>query len=222
MPQKTILLEWGGAAATALLALYKTELQAYFKAKVSHLKVFFQRFAAGRRLSLKEEKEILNAGLDGLDTLVWYLRDEYQCDRVTIVEYEKQDDGSRLATCLSEARVGGMPTVERDLQSERVHPDVWAELERIHSLEGHRHFVPDAHLVEIAAMRDALLKYGVYSGFYQSLPMPDGKCRALLSLSWHEPHAPLSALQLNALRLSGIACAYGVSYISRWKKTKKE
>lgn len=213
------LVESASALTLAVWAIYKKEIQDLLKGSFNRLWVHLFHRHIARRVTETELKTILGSGLQGLKTLLLIQLSEYQADRVTVTEYEEKA-GSRLATCVVEVRQAEMNSVQDSLQQTKVDPALWDELLRIHHLPTRACFVPDARLLDIAPMRDALLNSGVWSAYYQSLPNSAGQPRALLAISWHREHL-LTDEQLRALRLSGIACATVLLLMEPWKPTAK-
>jgi hypothetical protein len=187
-----------GAFVLVLWGIYKKEIQDHAKACFKSLYgALFQRHIA-RRVTETELKAILGNGLVGLETLLLLLLKEYQCDRVTVTEYEEKD-GLHLATCVVEVRLAEMQSVQRALQQTPVDPSIWDEVLRIHGLPNRASYVPDARVLDNAVLRATLLDSGVWSAYYQSLPTSTGKPRATLALSWHRERI-LTATQLEQLR----------------------
>jgi len=201
------LLEAGGWLTLAVWTIYKKELQDFFKSLAKRcwgrLNVIFNPPAS--RVSDAQIDQVVKSGMGGLSSYLFLLLKEYAADRVTLTEYEECADGSVLATCLVEARSGDMKSVQDAVQKLPLPPGLWPEIQRWHSQFLRAHYVPDARLLDNAPLRDALLGSGVWSAYYHTLPDQQGRCRAVLALSWHDEH-PLSEEQLRALHLSGRAC----------------
>jgi hypothetical protein len=213
----TRLWEAAGALTLALWGMYKKELQDWFKSCSKRLWARFFPGDTARRITEKELKQILSSGLARLETLLLVLAKEYGTDRVTLIEYRKKD-GLPLATCLVEVRQFEMQSV-RHLQDSPVGDAVWAYALHINSLPGRWHYVPDVRLLDVAAVRDALIESGVRSAYYMMFPTLTGQePLAALSFSWHtEKH--LSAEMLTHLHSSGIACAAVLLLMDDWKPT---
>lgn len=191
-------------AAGFVLVMYKKEIQDWLKESFKSLRERFASPSEVARVRAEQIKAIQKVGLDGLDSVTWLLLNEYKASRVTVTKYVKRN-GIYLATCVSEARATEMPSVIRDLQDFPVESSIWEEIERIHHLPGRKHYVPDAQLVDIAAMRDALLNSGVWSAYYQSLPNSKGQPWAVLAISWDRAH-PVPDDLMQHLHASGIVC----------------
>ena len=149
----------------------------------------------------------LTSGRSELETLCLYIKQEYQVDRITVMEYERVNN-RLLATCIVEERTARMPSVRAAFQKAPMLPEIEAEIYRVHSLDCHCLFVPVARLVELPAMRAALVASGVSSAYYQTLPATAGHAGGLLSLSWQEERQltpqDLAALHLSAFGLVGV------------------
>lgn len=197
---------WEGILTLTGLGLltFKKEILDGLKEGFKRLQGWFASPSEVARVRAAQIKAIQKVGLDGLDSVVWLLLNEYKASRVTVTKYVKKN-GTYLATCVSEARATEMPSVIRDLQDFPVESSLWDEIERIHHLPGRKHFVPDAQLVDVAPMRDALLNSGVWSAYYQSLPNTKGQPWAVLAISWGQPH-PVPEDLLQHLHASGIVC----------------
>lgn len=220
LPTATTL--WEGILTLTGLGLltFKKEILDGLKEAFKHLK---QRFASPSTVARAWDDQIAaiqKMGLDGLDTAVWLLLTEYKAQRVTVTKYEKKD-GIYSATCVSQALTTEMPSVLRDLQDFPVDSSVWEEIERIHRLPGRRLYVPDAQLVDIAAMRDALLNSGVWSAYYQSLPTSKGQPWAVLAISWNKAH-PVSEEMMDHLHNSGVMCGTVLLFTEKPKRTSKD
>lgn len=201
------LLEGLWIGGLALCGIYKKELQDFFKHSAkrcwARLSAFFSPPAS--RISDAQLAQVVKSGMGGLTSYLFLLLKEYAADRVTLTEYEESADGSVLATCLVEARSGDMKSVQNDVQRLLLKPGLWAEIQRWHGQYLRAHYVPDARLLDNALLRDALIDSGVWSAYYHTLPDQEGRCRAVLALSWHDEH-PLTPEQERALHLSGRAC----------------
>lgn len=138
----------------------------------------------GRRLSDEESARILSHEREELETLVLLLRDAHKADRVTVVEYECPEDGRKLATCIEEDREPRMASIRAQLQRTPLDPSVWAEVQRVHSSPLRCLYVPDVRTLEVPALRSQLIRSGVRTAYYQSLPAVGGHCGGMLSLSW--------------------------------------
>jgi len=216
LPTVTTLWEGILGAAGFVLVMYKKEIQDWLKESFKRLR---ERFASPTEVAKAWDAQIAaiqKMGLDGLDTAVWLLLTEYKAQRVTVTKYEKKD-GIYLATCLSQALTTEMPSVLRDLQNFPVDSSVWEEIERIHRLPGRRYYVPDAQLVDIAAVRDALLSSGVWSAYYQSLPTSKGQPWAMLAISWSQPY-PVTEDLMDHLHNSGIMCGTVLLFTEKPKR----
>ena len=200
-------LEWAGGLTLAVWTIYKKELQDWFKKLAGRCWASWLRWFAppASRITDPQIEQIVRSGMGGLTSYLYLLLAEYAADRVTLTEYEECADGSVLATCLVEVRSGDMKSVQSDVQKLPLKPGIWREIQRWHNQFLRAHYVPDAHLLDNAPLRDALLDSGVWSAYYHTLPDEDGKCRAVLALSWHAEH-PLTSEQERALHLSGRAC----------------
>jgi hypothetical protein len=205
--------------ALAALGKYHKEIQDFLIELGKRWWGFWLHRHDGRRVSDSELQTILDSGLVGLETLLYYLLREYKADRVTVTEFEEKD-GSRWATCVVEVRQAEMQSVERQVQQMKVTPELWDEMVRIHNRPDRSLFVLDARAVDVAAMRAALLESGVWSAYYQSLPTSQGKPRAMLALSWHLEHLP-TEVELRQLKFSGVACAAVLLSMAPWKPTGK-
>ena len=213
----TRLWEAAGALTLALWGLYKKELQDWFKAWCKRVYARWVLPDVARRVSEAELKQILASGLVGLETLLLLLLKEYQADRVTVMEYSEKD-GSHLATCVVEVREAHMPSIQYLYQYTVLPPGLWTALEHIHAQPGRWRYVPDAQLEDNVPLRAVLTSSGVYSAYYQSLPAANGQPMAMLALSWGQPHE-LTAVQIAALKNSGIACATVWQLMAAWKPT---
>jgi hypothetical protein len=216
IPTISTIGEWLLGSASFVLVMYKKEIQDWLKESFTRLR---ERFAAPSdvaRIWENQTKALQNMGLDGLDTAVWVLLNEYKAQRVTVTKYEKKN-GTYLATCVSQALESEMPSVLRDLQNFPVDPAIWEEVERVHHLPGRMLYVPDAQLVDIAPMRAALLNSGVWSAYYQSLPTSKGKPWAILAISWSKAH-PMTDELLGHLHSSGIMCGTVLLFTERPKQ----
>lgn len=204
LPTATTL--WEGILTLTGLGLltFKKEILDGLKEGFKRLREHFASPSEVARVRAAQVEAIQKMGLDGLDTVVWLLLNEYKAQRVTVTKYAKKD-GIYLATCVSQALATGMPSVLRDLQDFPVDSSVWEEIERVHHLPGRKLFVPDAQLVDVAALRAALLNTGVWSAYFQSLPTSAGKPWAMLAISWDKPH-PITEELLHHLQTSGIVC----------------
>lgn len=212
---------WEGMLGLAgfVLVMYKKEIQDWLKGLFGQLHARFSGGSDVQKVLDAQTKEIQKLGLDGLDMAVWLLLTEYQAQRVTVTKYEKKG-ATYSATCLSQALGSEMPSVIRDLQDFPVEEALMAEVERIHHLPGRKHYVPDAQLVDVAPMRDALISSGVWSAYYQSLPTSKGKVSAMLAISWSRPH-PVSPELMEHLHNSGIFCGTVLWLMERAKKDEK-
>lgn len=190
--------------ASFVLVKYRKPIQDWLIELAVRLRERFSGSSDVAKVQQAQMQAIQKMGLDGLDTVVWLLLNEYKAQRVTVTKYAKKD-GIYLATCVSQALATGMPSVLRDLQDFPVDSSVWEEIERIHHSLGRRLFVPDAQLVDVAALRDALLNTGVWSAYFQSLPTSKGKPWAMLAISWDKAH-PMTDELLQHLQTSGIVC----------------
>jgi hypothetical protein len=202
------LLQAGGALGLGLWGIYKKELQDAFKGYCkwawARLVGFFSPPPASR-VSDSVIDRAVKSGMGGLTSYLYLLLKEYAADRVTVTEYEECADGTVLATCLSEACSGDMKSIIEEVQRLPIPPGLWVEIQRWHNQFLRARYVPNAHLEDNAAFRDVLLGLKVYSAYYHTLPDQEGRCRAVLALSWHDEHA-LTAEQERALHLSGRAC----------------
>lgn len=199
------LLEAAGAAWAVVWLKYKEEIISFFVDSGKRLLAWLFRSEGARRLPDAELRQILASGLSGIESLLLVLAKEYAADRVTVTTYRK-NESSYLATLLVEVREAEMQSVRAAWQDSPVASELWDEIERIHNLPGRWTYVPDARLVDIAALRVALTESGVRSAYYQTLADSKGKARATLAISWHHDH-PLSHEQTTAIHSSGIACA---------------
>jgi hypothetical protein len=204
LPTATTLWEGILGLTSFVLVMYKKEIQDWLKESFKLLRERFAGPTAVAKVRDAQIQAVQKMGLDGLDTVVWLLLNEYKAQRVTVTKYVKKD-GIYLATCVSQALATGMPSVLRDLQDFPVDSSIWEEVERIHHLPGRKLYVPDAQLVDVAAMRDVLLNSGVWSAYYQSLPTSKGKPWAILAISWDKPHQMTEEL-LQHMQTSGIVC----------------
>lgn len=207
LPPTTRLLELASGAGLVLWGIYKTELQAFFKSCCKRLWAWLVSWVrpVASRVSDAQIDLVVKSGMGGLTSYLYLLLKEYAADRITVTEYEECADGSVLATCLVEVRSGDMKSVQDNVQKLPIPAGLWLEIQRWHSQFLRAHYVPDARLLDNAPLRDALLASAVWSAYYHTLPDHEGKCRAVLALSWHNEH-PLSDEQLRALHLSGRAC----------------
>jgi hypothetical protein len=172
------------------------------------------------RLTDDQLEKIRRADAGRLRSWLLHLSIEYRADRATVVEYSKTDAGW-LASCLAESVQFEMCSIADDLQDMPVDEAIVSEIERINALEGRYHYVRDARLLDIVAMRDALLSTDVRTAFYQSLPNEKGKPWAMLALSWKTDH-PLTPAEIRVLHLSGMACAFVLQSMQQeWRKKKK-
>ncbi len=217
LPAVTTLLQWGWGVVLLLLGIYKKEVQDYSKGLFTrwHGRLFPPE--AALRVTDAQLKTILGSGLEGLETLLLLLLKEYQADRATVTEY---CDGITSATCLVEVRVADMKSVRPTMQAMPLPPEVREEILRVHHAPNRARYVPDARMMDVAQLRTVLLNSGVWSAYYQSLPTTEGECRAMLSISWHQAH-DLTAVQLDALRLSGAACATVLQLMAALKPPPK-
>lgn len=211
-------LKWGMGIAGTLLVKYKKPIEAFLLRLAGKLLGRFWPFAeSGRQLTQAEVKEILGAGLENVETLLYLLLKEYQADRVSITVYELQETGGALATCEVEVRTADMQSV-RNLEKTPIPAALRAEIWAINSLPGRMLYVPDARASESAAVRAALPASGAWSAYYQSMPTSQDTERRLLAMSWQAEHL-LTPQQLAQLHLSGIACAAVLQIMSRVKAT---
>jgi hypothetical protein len=204
LPTIATLGEWALTGGSFVLLKYRKQIQDWFIELAVRLRERFGSSSNVAKVQQAQMKAIQKMGLDGLDTVVWLLLTEYKAQRVTVTKYVKKD-AIYLATCVSQALATEMPSVLRDLQDSPVDSSIWDEIERIHHSPGRKLYVPDAQLVDVAAMRDALLNSGVWSAYYQSLPTSKGKPWAVLAISWDKPH-PMTDELLQHLQTSGIVC----------------
>lgn len=202
------LLEVAGAACMGLWGIYKKELQDAFrnlsKKAWARLVAFFTPPPASR-VSDSVIDRAVKSGMGGLTSYLYLLLKEYAADRVTVTEYEVSADGTVSATMLSEACSPEMKSIIDSVQRLPIAPGLWVEIQRWHNQFLRARYVPNAQIEDNAAFRDALLGLKVYSAYYHTLPDEEGRCRAVLALSWHDEH-PLSLEQERALHLSGRAC----------------
>jgi len=219
---KTRIWEAAGALALTLWGMYKKELQDYFKASAKRLWAWLRAVfnPPASRVSDQLVAAVVKQGMGGLTSYLYLLLKEYAADRITVTEYVESEDGSVLATCLVEVRSGDMKSVQDDVQKLPVPPSIWTEVQRWHNQFLRAYYVPDARLLDNAALRVALLDSKVWSAYYHTLPDAEGKCRAVLALSWHDEH-PLSDEQLRALHLSGRACETVLLLMVPLKPTSK-
>lgn len=214
-------LKWGMGLAGTLLLKYKKPIEAYLLKLASKLLGRFWPFAAsGRQLTEAEVKEILGAGLENVETLLYLLLKEYQADRVTITLYEPEETGGALATCEVEVRAADMQSV-RNLDKTPLSAGLRGEIWAINSLPGRMLYVPDARASDSAVVRAALPASGVWSAYYQSMPTSQDTERRLLAMSWQTAHL-LTPEQLAQLHLSGIACAAVLQIMSKVKATPEK
>ena len=209
-------LEWAAALALAGWTIYKKELQDWFRACSKRLYARLFPSDTARRITDAELKQILKGGVTRLQTLLLVLAKEYETDRVSLVQFSKAADGSRLSTCLVEVREWEMQSVD-DLDATPVPAALWTESCRINRLPARCDYVPDARLHDIAPVRAALLRLGVRSAYYQMMPTLDGEePMAALSFSWRRDK-PLGPDMLTHLHSSGIACAGVLLLMDAWR-----
>lgn len=194
-----------GAVWAIIWQAFKKEIIEYGGSTSKRLWVYFFSRGIVRKLTQKELDLILKANLGRVNTLLLVLAKEWHTDRITVMRYDKKG-GAWLATCLVQVREAEMQSVEELYQNTPVDPAIVAEVLRIHNLPGRNYYVPDARLVDIAAMQAALLASDVRSAYYQSMPNSKGELLALLAISWRTEH-PLSEKDLHLLYYSGLACA---------------
>jgi hypothetical protein len=189
-----------------------------FKAFVSWLKGWRQNRHFARQVTDMELKTILENGVEGIETPLYFLMEEYLADRATITEYVENDTGGALVTCLVEAHSKRLKSV-RNLQKSLLEPPgLWREIQHIEHLENRVLYVKDARLSDSAALRVALVKGGVWSAYYQIISEPGSKPLRLFALSWGSQH-DLSREQLNVLYFSGIFCSSALLNLDKWKAT---
>lgn len=225
MPLKNLIEQhpWLAAFSAGLWAwgwrAWEKELKAAFTNSYKWLKNIFNP----TRTLDKEIKQMKAAGVDGLTTLCYLVLEDPDvlCDRVTVMQYEELENGSVLATCLSEARHGRVRSVSDKWQQTAVPPPIWEELKRIHQAPERWRFVPDVNTVDVALMRAAMIESGVWSAYYQSLPTQSGRCQLVLAASWAKPHT-LSSTAQKALLFSGNACATVWLMMEAAKESQKQ
>ncbi len=200
------------ALAGALLLKYKKPLQAFGERLLAR---FLPSLAGARQLSDSEVKELLGAGLESVETLLYLLLKEYEADRVTITVYEPKDGGA-LATCEVEVRAAEMKSV-RNLQHTPIPPALWDEVAGVDSRPGRMLYVPDARAAESAVLRAAVPASGAWSAYYQSMPISQPASVRLLAMSWHTQRL-LTPQELAQLHLSGVACGAVLSIMSKVKE----
>jgi len=194
-----------GAVWAVIWGIFKKEIMEWGGTTSKRLWAYCFSRGIVRKLTQKELDLIIKSNLGRVNTLLLVLAKEFTADRVTVTRYDRKD-GQLLATCLVQVREAEMQSVEELLQNSPVDPAMRAELERWHHLPGRNYFVPDARLVDIVPMRDALLSSGVRSAYYHSFPNSKGEQWAILAVSWHKDHL-LSEKDLHLLYYSGLACA---------------
>lgn len=154
-----------------------------------------------RRIDQAKLDQIVEGAKQELETICIILLAESRADRVTVIQYEKQADGNWTSTCLAEQRTRDTLSIRHLHQQTTVPPELWAEISRVHELEGRFLYVRNARLLDQPVLRTAMLRTGIISAYYQTLPDAASDCGALLSLSWKEPTA-LDAEELAHLHLS--------------------
>lgn len=189
-------LEAAGLVGTAVLAVLKikpveTLLDEWVKKWLKRRpeRVIVRRF---------DQQEIDRAQLSAaeeLDTICIMLKNLLAADRVSVIAYEKQPDGTHLGTCLAEDRTEKVASVKSQFQQTPVAADLWAEVQRVHDSDTRWLYVPDAQLLNRPVLRRGMLRTQAKSAYYQTLPDEPGDCAALLSVSWH------TATALNADKL---------------------
>lgn len=204
------------ALAGALLLKYKKPLEALGKRLLTRL---FPSLAAVHQLSEAEVKELLGAGLESVETLLYLLLKEYDADRVTITAYEPSDGGA-LATCEVEVRAAEMKSV-RSLQRSPIPADLWAEIQAVSLRPGKMRYVPDARAEDSAVLRAALPASGAWSAYYQTMPILPATSVRMLAMSWHQQHS-LTEAEVAQLHLSGVACAAVLAIMSKVAPTPEK
>ena len=217
---------WEGFLALLGLAIFgfKKELVDWlkysWKGGYKSLHNWSQRRNFVVQLTEKQLKEMTSSSFDATEASLYLLMGEYDAQRVTIMEYEAQDGGGALATCLVQARANDMPSV-RDYQKTPISPELFHEILNIEQLHHRLRYVSDARVQDVAALRAAMLKLGALSAYYQIISQPMQRPIRLLAFSWQRSRE-LTPTQLSWLRISGIMCSTALSNLDKLKVTSND
>ena len=140
-----------------------------------------------RRLTPDELQTLLRAGREEVETLAILIRNEYEADRVSVMEYQPEPSGVLTVTCLAEARTDLTPSV-RGWDGQVVPPDMRLLLDQVHRQPGRVLYVPDVRLLEQAEIRRRFQDYATRSVFFQTIARADGSAGAMLAIAWTTPH----------------------------------